>query len=165
MYAFLDYSTVPCRSTWRWGRWGTDPLGLSDQQVDRQRHFQKHAETYQAKKQDGVTTQRVVIHYNYIDAFDVPDHRKIPEADIIMETRKGAALSYAPHRLPYKLGNKKCGVSSTDPLMTLRMCQDVSDDKKSPWCIAIYTIYTIISYLLVSTRFLQCYPPSYTSTR
>lgn len=24
------------------------------------------------------------------------------------------------------------------------VCQDVSDDKKSPWCIALHTIYTII---------------------
>ena len=33
---------------------------------------------------------------NCIGAFDVPDRRKIPEADIIMETRKGVAVSYAP---------------------------------------------------------------------
>ena len=39
------------------------------------------------------------IHYNCIGAFDVPDRRKIPETDIIMETRKGVALSYAPERL------------------------------------------------------------------
>ena len=58
-----------------------------------------HIEVYHAEKQDGITNQRVVIHYNCIGAFDVPDRRKIPEADIIMETRKGAALSYAPERL------------------------------------------------------------------
>ena len=46
-----------------------------------------------------LSNQRVVIYYNCIGAFDVPDRRKIPEADIIMETRKGAALSYAPERL------------------------------------------------------------------
>ena len=34
-----------------------------------------------------------------IGAFDVPDRRKIPEADIIMETRKGVALSYAPEQV------------------------------------------------------------------
>ena len=34
-----------------------------------------------------------------IGAFDVPDRRKIPEAAIIMKTRKGVALSYAPERL------------------------------------------------------------------
>ena len=43
-----------------------------------------------------LSNQRVVIYYNCIGAFDVPDRRKIPETDIIMETRKGAALSYAP---------------------------------------------------------------------
>ena len=55
-----------------------------------------HIEVYHAEKQDSVTNQRVVIHYNCIGAFDVPDRRKIPETDIIMETRKGVALSYAP---------------------------------------------------------------------
>lgn len=55
-----------------------------------------HIDVYHAEKQDGVTTQRVVIHYNCIGAFDVPDRRKIPEADIIMETRKVVAVSYAP---------------------------------------------------------------------
>jgi len=30
------------------------------------------------------------------DTFDVPDRRKIPEADILMETRKGVAVNYAP---------------------------------------------------------------------
>ena len=55
-----------------------------------------HIDVYHAEKQDGVTNQQVVIHYNCIGAFEVPDRKKIPEADIIMETRKGVALSYAP---------------------------------------------------------------------
>ncbi len=67
----------------------------------------QYIEVYPAIKEDGVTNQRVTIHYNCIGAFDVPDRRKIPEADIIMETRKGVALSYAPYRSLYKLGNKK----------------------------------------------------------
>ena len=58
-----------------------------------------HIEVYHAEKQDGVTNQRVDIHYNCIGAFDVPNRRKIPEADIIMETRKGVALSYAPEQV------------------------------------------------------------------
>ena len=58
-----------------------------------------HIEVYHAEKQDGATNQRVDIHYNCIGAFDVPDRRKIPEADIIMETRKGVALSYAPEQV------------------------------------------------------------------
>ena len=58
-----------------------------------------HIDVYHAEKRDGVTNQRVVIHYNCIGAFDVPERRKIPEADIIMETRKGVAVSYAPAQI------------------------------------------------------------------
>lgn len=57
-----------------------------------------HIDVYPAVKVDRVTNQRVVIHYNCIGAFEVPDRRKIPEADIIMETRKGVAVSYAPEQ-------------------------------------------------------------------
>ncbi len=46
-----------------------------------------HIDVYHAEKRDGVTNQRIVIHYNCIGAFEVPDRKKIPEADIIMETR------------------------------------------------------------------------------
>lgn len=55
-----------------------------------------HIEVYPAVKEDGVTNQRVTIHYNCIGAFEVPDRRKIPERDILLETGKGVALSYAP---------------------------------------------------------------------
>ena len=55
-----------------------------------------HIEVYPAVKEDGVTNQRVTIHYNCIGAFEVPDRRKIPERDTLLETRKGVALSYAP---------------------------------------------------------------------
>ena len=75
-----------------------------------------HIDVYHAEKRDGVTNQRVVIHYNCIGAFDVPDRRKIPETDIILETRKGVALSYAPRtdcRMTFS-ANKKCGVSLKD---------------------------------------------------
>ena len=55
-----------------------------------------HIEVYPAVKEDGVTNQRVTIHYNCIGVFVVPDRRKIPERDILLETRRGVALSYAP---------------------------------------------------------------------
>ena len=58
-----------------------------------------HIDVYHAEKQDGVTTQRVDIHYNCIGVFEVPDRRKIPEADITMRTRKGVAVSYAPAQI------------------------------------------------------------------
>ena len=58
-----------------------------------------HIDVYHAEKHDGITTQQVIIHYNCVGPFMVPDRRKIPEADIIMETRKGVALSYAPAQI------------------------------------------------------------------
>ena len=47
-----------------------------------------HIEVYCAEKQDGVTNQRVDIHYNCIGAFDVPDRRKIPEATLSWKQEK-----------------------------------------------------------------------------
>ena len=47
-----------------------------------------HIEVYHAEKQDGVTNQRVVIYYNCIGAFDVPDCRKIPEATLSWKREK-----------------------------------------------------------------------------
>ena len=38
----------------------------------------------------------VLILIAVIGAVELPDRKKIPEADIIMETRKGVAVSYAP---------------------------------------------------------------------
>jgi hypothetical protein len=59
-----------------------------------------HIDVYHAEKQeDGITTQQVVIHYNCIGAFEVPDRKNIPEVDILMETRKGVAVSYTPARI------------------------------------------------------------------
>ena len=55
-----------------------------------------HIDVYQAEKSEGIHSQRIVIYYNCIGAFEVPNLRKIPEAEIIMQTRKGVALSYAP---------------------------------------------------------------------
>ena len=47
-----------------------------------------HIEVYHAEKQDGVTIPRVVIYYNCIGAFDVPDRRKIPEATLSWKKEK-----------------------------------------------------------------------------
>lgn len=47
-----------------------------------------HIEVYHAEKQNGVTNQRVVIYYNCIGAFDVPDRRKIPEATLSWKREK-----------------------------------------------------------------------------
>lgn len=55
-----------------------------------------HIDVYNAEKRDGVTNQQVVIYYNCIGAFDVPDRKKIPEADIIMETKKRRSCQLRP---------------------------------------------------------------------
>ena len=84
-----------------------------------------------------VTNQRVVIHYNCIGAFEVPDRRKIPETDIIMETRKGVALSYAPEQVQYELCEKyKSRVSITgysDPIRTLCMVRVTGIEPAASW--------------------------------
>ena len=56
----------------------------------------EHIDVYHAEKQDGITTQKIVIHYNCIGPFVVPDRKDIPELDILMETRKEVAVSYSP---------------------------------------------------------------------
>ena len=43
--------------------------------------------------------RRVTIHYNCIGTFEVPAYQKVPEWDILLETRKGVALSYAPAQI------------------------------------------------------------------
>ncbi len=57
-----------------------------------------HIDVYHAEKVDGITTQQVVIYYNCIGAFTVPDRKDIPEVDILIETRKGVALSYSERK-------------------------------------------------------------------
>lgn len=55
-----------------------------------------HIVVYHAEKIDGLTNQRITVHYNCIGAFDVPDWKNIPDFDILIETRKGVALCYSP---------------------------------------------------------------------
>ena len=65
-----------------------------------QRRITRNKAQYSLDCDDGIEYSACLhIHYNCIGAFDVTDRRKIPEADIIMETRKGVALSYAPEQV------------------------------------------------------------------
>ena len=82
-----------------------------------------HIEVYHAEKQDGVTNQRVVIYYNCIGAFDVPDRRKIPEADIIMETRKRRSTQLRP--------GTGCGIRRYDTMKAYFYCRVAHDDSFS----------------------------------
>lgn len=58
-----------------------------------------HIDVYHAEKVDGVTCQRVVIHYHFIGAFIAPKREDIPEAVILMQTRKGVAVCYSPEQI------------------------------------------------------------------
>ena len=59
-----------------------------------------HIGVYHAEKQgDGLTIQQINIHYNCIGVCTVPDREDIPEVDVLMETRKGVAVSYEPVRI------------------------------------------------------------------
>jgi len=54
-----------------------------------------HIDIYHAEKVSGETMQKVTIYYNCIGAFDVPEWESISDIDILMETRKGVAISYS----------------------------------------------------------------------
>lgn len=58
-----------------------------------------HIDVYHAEKVDGVKTQKVVIHYNCIGAFTVPERKYTPQVDVLMKTRKGVAVSYSPAQI------------------------------------------------------------------
>lgn len=45
----------------------------------------QYIEVYPTVKEDGVANQWVTIPYNCIGAFEVPDRRKIPEQDILLD--------------------------------------------------------------------------------
>lgn len=54
-----------------------------------------HIEVYHAERVDGLITQKVIINYNCIGTFKVPDWENITDFDIAIETRKGVALCYS----------------------------------------------------------------------
>ncbi|MEG1525470.1 MAG: DUF4368 domain-containing protein [Clostridia bacterium] len=53
-------------------------------------------EVYNAEKIDGVNVQKLTIHYNCISTLEIPDREHLEKPSIIMQTRKGVAVSYAP---------------------------------------------------------------------
>ncbi len=53
-------------------------------------------EAHQADKVDGVQVQRLIIHYNCFGTIEVPDILSLPQPEIVIQTRKGVAVSYSP---------------------------------------------------------------------
>lgn len=54
-----------------------------------------HIDVYHAEKIDGVYVQKLVIHYNCVGSIDIPEVLPLPEPEIIIQTRKGVAVSYS----------------------------------------------------------------------
>ncbi|MFT8890096.1 MAG: recombinase family protein, partial [Ethanoligenens sp.] len=53
-----------------------------------------HIEVHQAEKMDGVYVQKLAIHYNCVGSIEIPDILPLPEPGVLINTRKGVAVSY-----------------------------------------------------------------------
>ena len=70
----------------------TDAQELSQRMVT---ELIDHIEVYHAERINGVISQRIVIHYNCIGAFEVPNRESISDYEISVEARKGVAYNYS----------------------------------------------------------------------
>ena len=52
-------------------------------------------EVHQSEKIDGLQVQRLTIHYNCIGTLEIPERLPLPEPEVLIQTRKGVALSYS----------------------------------------------------------------------
>lgn len=52
-------------------------------------------EVHQSEKVDGVRHQKLTIHYNCVGTIEIPDILPLPKPDVVMQTRKGVAVSYS----------------------------------------------------------------------
>ena len=52
-------------------------------------------EAHQAEKVNGTSVQKLTIHYNCVGFIEIPDILSLPEPDVLIQTRKGVAVSYS----------------------------------------------------------------------
>lgn len=52
-------------------------------------------DVHQAEKVDGVHVQKLTIHYNCVGTLEIPDIFPLQKPDILIQTRKGVAISYS----------------------------------------------------------------------
>jgi hypothetical protein len=52
-------------------------------------------EAEQAEKIDGVHVQKLKIHYNCVGSIKIPNVLPLPQPEVLIQTRKGVALSYS----------------------------------------------------------------------
>lgn len=55
-----------------------------------------HIEVHQTEKVEGVHVQKLTIHYNCVGSIEIPDILSLPEPDVLIQTRKGVAVSHSP---------------------------------------------------------------------
>ena len=53
-------------------------------------------EVHQSEKVNGVYVQKLTIHYNCVGSIEIPEVLSLPEPDVLIQTRKGVAVSYSP---------------------------------------------------------------------
>ena len=53
-------------------------------------------EVHQSEKVNGVYVQKLTIHYNCVVSIEIPEVLSLPEPDVLIQTRKGVAVSYSP---------------------------------------------------------------------
>lgn len=51
---------------------------------------------HHAERIDGVKTQKLVIHYNFAGAIEIPDDAPIDAPEVQVQTRKGVSVNYQP---------------------------------------------------------------------
>lgn len=54
-----------------------------------------YIEVYQAEKIDGVHVQKLKIHYNCVGSIEIPNVLPLPQPEVLIQTRKGVAVSYS----------------------------------------------------------------------
>jgi len=58
-----------------------------------------HIEVHQAEKIDGVHAQKLTIHYNCVGSIEIPDILPLPQPEVLIQTRKGVAVSYSQSQI------------------------------------------------------------------
>jgi site-specific DNA recombinase len=54
-----------------------------------------YIEVYHSEKIDGIHIQKLKIHYNCVGSLEIPGNLPLPQPKVLIQTRKGVALSYS----------------------------------------------------------------------
>ncbi len=54
-----------------------------------------YIEVHHAEKIDGLHVQKLKIHYNCVGSIEVPNILPLPQPEVLIQTRKGVAISYS----------------------------------------------------------------------